>query len=40
MLEDDVAKKLRIVQSKRISKSTIYVSFSTVINDELRRAVK
>ena len=40
VLDDDLVKKLRIVQSKKISKSTEHVSFSRVINDELRKVLK
>jgi len=40
LLDDDLMKKLRHIQSKNISKSTHYVSFSGIINDELRKAVK
>ncbi len=34
------AKKLRIIQSMKISKSKKSVSFSRVINEELRKALK
>ncbi len=40
VMDDDVVKKLRIIQSKKISKLTKNVSFSSVVNDELRKAVK
>jgi len=40
VLDDDLAKKLRVIQSKEISKSTKHVSFSRVINEELRKALK
>ena len=40
VLDDDLVKKLRIVQSKKISKSSERVSFSRVINDELRKVLK
>ena len=40
VLDDDLVKKLRIIQSKKISKLSKHVSFSRVINDELRKAVK
>jgi hypothetical protein len=36
MLDDDLDKKLRIVQSKMITKSNESVSFSRIINEELR----
>ena len=38
-MDDDVVKKLRIIQSKRISKSIEHVSFSSVVNDQLRKSV-
>ncbi len=40
VLDDEVVKKLRIIQSKKISKLTEHVSFSRVINEELRKALK
>ena len=40
VLDDSLAKKLRIIQSKKISKSKKSVSFSSVINEELRKALK
>ena len=40
VLDDNLVKKLRIIQLKKISKLTKHVSFSRVINDELRKAVK
>ena len=40
VLDDTLVKKLRVIQSKKISKSTEHVSFSRVINEELRRALK
>ena len=40
VLDDDLVKKLRIVQSKKISKSMEHDSFSRVINDELRKVLK
>ena len=40
VLDDFLAKKLRIIQSKKISKSNKHVSFSSVINEELRKALK
>ncbi len=40
VLDDQVVKKLRIIQSKKIAKSKRSVSFSSVINDELRKAIK
>ncbi len=40
VLDDDLVKKLRIIQSKNIVKSKKSVSFSSVINNELRKAIK
>jgi hypothetical protein len=40
VLDDDLVKKLRILQAKNIIKSKESVSFSSVINDELRKAIK
>jgi len=40
MLEDDMAKKLRLKQAKMIQNSTKNVSFSSVINETLRSALK
>ena len=40
MLEEDIAKKLRLKQSKLIQTSISNVSFSHVINETLRSALK
>ncbi len=40
MVDDDVDKKLRIIQAKEISKTQSSVSFSRVINEMLRKKVK
>ena len=40
VLDEDLIKKLRIIQSKKIVKSTTAISFSSVISDELRKALK
>ena len=40
VLDDELVKKLRNVQSKKISKSKKSVSFSSVINEELRKSLK
>ncbi len=40
MLDEDLAKKLRIIQSKKIAKSSDSISFSRVINEELRKSLK
>ncbi len=39
VLDEVIVKKLRIIQSKQISKSTNSVSFSRVINEILRKAL-
>ena len=40
MVDDDVDKKLRIIQAKEISKTQSSVSFSRVINEMLRKKLK
>ena len=40
VFDDSLVKKLRIMQSKMISKSNKSVSFSKVVNDELRKILK
>jgi len=40
VLDDGLVKKLRNVQSKKISKSKKSVSLSSVINEELRKSLK
>ena len=40
MIDDEVDKTVRRKQAKRIETEEISVSFSRVINDELRRAMK
>jgi len=39
VLDVDLVKKLRVIQSKKISKSTEHVSFSRIINEEIRKAL-
>jgi len=39
VLDEVLVKKLRIIQSKMISKSANSVSFSRVINETLRKAL-
>ena len=39
-LDDKIVKKLRNIQAKKLIKSEGSVSFSMVINDELRRIIK
>lgn len=40
VLDDEIVKKLRLIQAKKISKSENAVSFSNVINTELKRLLK
>jgi len=40
VLDDQLVKKLRNIQSKKISKSKKSVSFSSIINEELRKSLK
>ena len=40
MLDDDLIKKLRILQAKQIKESVESVSFSRVINDCLVKSLK
>ncbi len=40
VLDDDLVKKLKTIQAKMITKSKKSVSFSSVVNDELRKALK
>jgi hypothetical protein len=40
MLDDDLDKKLRMIQSKAIQNTTSSVSFSAVINETLRNKLK
>ncbi len=40
VLDDELVKKLRHLQAKMISKSSKSVSFSRVINKELRKGLK
>jgi len=40
ILDDDLVKKLRLLQSKEIVKSTKSVSFSRIINDVVRKSLK
>ena len=40
MLEEDIEKKLRQKQAEEIKKTTASVSFSTVINETLRKNLK
>jgi len=40
VLDDDLVKKLRIIQAKKLVKLKTSVSFSSVIGDELRKTIK
>ena len=40
MIDDDIDKKLRMLQSKLIAKTNGTVSYSKVINDELKKQLK
>jgi len=40
MIDDDIDKKLRLIQAKQISKTNSSVSYSSVINEVLRRHLK
>ncbi len=40
VLDDELVKKLRNIQSKKIRKSKKSVSFSRVINEEFRKTLK
>ncbi len=40
VLDDQLVKKLRNIQSMKIRKSKKSVSFSSVINEELRKSLK
>jgi len=40
MLDDDVAKKLRLIQAKMIQTQSTSVSFSKVINETLKKGLK
>ena len=40
MLDDDLITKLRLIQSKQIATSPNSVSFSSVVNQTLRKGLK
>lgn len=40
IIDDAIDKKLRILQAKKIVKSSSTVSYSRVINEELRKTLK
>ena len=40
VLDDDLVKKLRVIQARKLTKTEGAVSFSSVVNQELRKVVK
>jgi hypothetical protein len=40
MIDDDLDKKLRMLQAKEVTKTAKSVSFSQIINDTIRKSVK
>ena len=40
MIEEDIDKKLRLIQAKRISKTYSSVSYSAILNETLRKHLK
>jgi hypothetical protein len=40
MIDEDIDKKLRLIQAKQISKNSSSVSFSEVLNATLRKQLK
>ncbi len=40
VIDEDVSKKLHLIQAKQISKTSGSVSFSRVVNTELRKQLK
>ncbi len=40
MIDDDLEKKLRLLQAKEITKTVQSVSFSQTLNDILRKSLK
>ena len=40
VLDNELVKKLRIIQSKKIAKLRKAVSLSRIVNEELRNAIK
>lgn len=39
MLDDDLSKKLRYLQAKKLKESNKSISFSAVLNDTLRKSL-
>ncbi len=40
VLDDEIIKKLRIIQAKQIKITTKSVSFSSIVNQQLRKSLK
>ena len=40
MIDEDVDKKLRLIQAKQIAKTSSSVSFSQVLNEAIRKQLK
>lgn len=40
MIDDDIDKKLRLIQAKKIAKTSGSVSYSAVLNDALKKQLK
>jgi hypothetical protein len=40
VLDDYLVKKLRIIQSKEIAKLKVSISFSSVVNEKLRKTLR
>ena len=40
MIDDDLDKKLRLIQAKEITKTSSSISYSQVVNDMLRKQLK
>jgi len=40
VLDDEIVKKLRTIQAKQIKTTTKSVSFSSIINQQLRKSLK
>lgn len=40
VLDYEIAKKLRIIQAKQIKTATKSVSFSSIVNQQLRKSLK
>jgi hypothetical protein len=40
MIDEDIDKKLRLIQAKQITKTSSSVSFSQVINEAIRKQLK